>query len=303
MKLMNTRTTITTIILLALATVIIGCSADDPVAVETSDTSLVPSLAEVVAAVELDKSQSDVAEMALGNWRSAAAAQGPNGTNGPNGPNGHRFDFVATLAPELSTEELSTLVGFLVERRGQRQFDGVCDNQGGGQGHQGRGRRGGSQGFGGQGGPFAELGLTAEQMATMRALRMEVRTEMRALRVQFAAEEITLDEMIAQADEIRTAFQANLAEFLTADQLAAKEEWRDGHLAEMLQNRLSNLEAFVANKIERMTQMSSIDSATWGKRSLTSIPLSPYFLNLKGDPRAAPVFRSVRRFFEGSSLP
>ena len=39
-----------------------------------------------------------------------------------------------------------------------------------------------------------------------------------------------------------------------------------------------------------------------GKSSLTSMPLLPYFANLKGDANAAPVLRSVRRLF-GSGLP
>ena len=37
--------------------------------------------------------------------------------------------------------------------------------------------------------------------------------------------------------------------------------------------------------------------------SLTSSPLLPYFLNLNGDGKAAPVRRSVRRFAVGSDLP
>ena len=43
--------------------------------------------------------------------------------------------------------------------------------------------------------------------------------------------------------------------------------------------------------------------AVRAKRSLTSIPLSPYFLKVNGEPRAAPVFRSVRRLGVGSVLP
>ena len=49
--------------------------------------------------------------------------------------------------------------------------------------------------------------------------------------------------------------------------------------------------------------MSSMCSATCEKRSLTSIPLSPYFLKAKGERKPAPVLRSVRRFSIGSSLP
>ena len=33
------------------------------------------------------------------------------------------------------------------------------------------------------------------------------------------------------------------------------------------------------------------------------MPLSPYFLNRNGEPRAAPVFRSVRRVGPGSVFP
>jgi hypothetical protein len=43
-------------------------------------------------------------------------------------------------------------------------------------------------------------------------------------------------------------------------------------------------------------------SAVLAKRSLTSIPDLPYFLNANGDRMATPVFRSVRRFI-GSGLP
>ena len=49
--------------------------------------------------------------------------------------------------------------------------------------------------------------------------------------------------------------------------------------------------------------MSSMLSATCGKISLTSMPLLPYFLNLKGEGKAAPVLRSVRRLSMGNGLP
>src|SRR5947209_6832488 len=55
--------------------------------------------------------------------------------------------------------------------------------------------------------------------------------------------------------------------------------------------------------IDRITAISSMQEPTWGKISLTSIPLSPYFWNLYGDGNAAPVFRSVRRFSAGSGFP
>src|SRR5580658_7002523 len=55
--------------------------------------------------------------------------------------------------------------------------------------------------------------------------------------------------------------------------------------------------------MERMTQISSMLSATCGNKSLTSMPLRPYFLNLKGEGKAAPVLRSVGRFSIGNSLP
>src|SRR5437016_4953241 len=55
--------------------------------------------------------------------------------------------------------------------------------------------------------------------------------------------------------------------------------------------------------MERITAISSILSATDEKSSLTSIPLRPYLLNLKGEGKAAPVFRSVFKFSVGKSLP
>ena len=55
--------------------------------------------------------------------------------------------------------------------------------------------------------------------------------------------------------------------------------------------------------IERITQMSSMWAAVFAKSSLTSIPLWPYFLNLNGEGNAAPVRRSVARFFVGSGFP
>src|SRR5207253_9908670 len=54
--------------------------------------------------------------------------------------------------------------------------------------------------------------------------------------------------------------------------------------------------------IDRITQMSSILSATRGNNSLTSMPLWPNLLNLNGDGKAAPVFRSVGRLPVGSGL-
>src|SRR5262245_33069256 len=55
--------------------------------------------------------------------------------------------------------------------------------------------------------------------------------------------------------------------------------------------------------IERMKQTSSTWAAVLAKISLTSMPLCPYFLNLNGDGRAAPVGRSVVRLPCGSFLP
>jgi hypothetical protein len=55
--------------------------------------------------------------------------------------------------------------------------------------------------------------------------------------------------------------------------------------------------------IERMTAMSSMLRAVCANSSLTSMPLSPYFWNVNGDGKAAPVLRSVRRFSRGSGLP
>src|SRR5208283_1097697 len=55
--------------------------------------------------------------------------------------------------------------------------------------------------------------------------------------------------------------------------------------------------------IERMTQMSSMFLAVLANNSLTSMPLLPYFWNLKGEGNALPVRRSVARFGMGSDLP
>ena len=48
--------------------------------------------------------------------------------------------------------------------------------------------------------------------------------------------------------------------------------------------------------------MSSIMPAVCANRSLTSIPLWPYFLKRNGEPMAAPVLRSVGRLV-GTGLP
>ena len=55
--------------------------------------------------------------------------------------------------------------------------------------------------------------------------------------------------------------------------------------------------------IERMTQMSSMQLPTCGNNSLTSIPESPYFLNLNGDLSSPVVLRSVLRSAAGGRLP
>ena len=49
--------------------------------------------------------------------------------------------------------------------------------------------------------------------------------------------------------------------------------------------------------------MSSAHSPTCGKSSLTSIPLSPYFLNVNGDFSSVPVFRSVATVAARQRLP
>src|SRR6266446_8556495 len=55
--------------------------------------------------------------------------------------------------------------------------------------------------------------------------------------------------------------------------------------------------------IERMTAISSTHSPIFGNKSLTSMPLWPYFLNLNGDGNAAPVLRSVLIYSPGKGLP
>src|SRR5690242_6173726 len=55
--------------------------------------------------------------------------------------------------------------------------------------------------------------------------------------------------------------------------------------------------------MDRITHTSSIHDPSFGKISLTSIPLCPYFSNLNGDPSRAPVLRSVFRLEEGIGLP
>ena len=54
--------------------------------------------------------------------------------------------------------------------------------------------------------------------------------------------------------------------------------------------------------IERTIQRSSTQPPTFEKISLTSIPPWPYFLNVNGDGKAAPVRRSVFRVM-GMDLP
>ncbi len=55
--------------------------------------------------------------------------------------------------------------------------------------------------------------------------------------------------------------------------------------------------------IERTTAMSSACAAVLAKSSLISNPLLPYLENLKGDGKAAPVLRSVRRYSPGNGWP
>src|SRR5438105_13223288 len=49
--------------------------------------------------------------------------------------------------------------------------------------------------------------------------------------------------------------------------------------------------------------MSSMHSPSLGNKSLTSMPLWPHFLNLKGEGNAAPVLRSVLIYSPGKGLP
>src|SRR6266404_1639056 len=55
--------------------------------------------------------------------------------------------------------------------------------------------------------------------------------------------------------------------------------------------------------MERITQMSSMHSPTCGKSSLTSMPLLPYFLKVKGDFISPPVFRSCCGVSPGRGCP
>jgi hypothetical protein len=144
--------------------------------------------------------------------------------------------------------------------------------------HGGRGR-GPGHGGPGRGGPrpdpFADLGLSAEQLEQVRAARTELKNAVAALVEQYRADTITEVELEAGIEAARAAFETALQGILTAEQYAQLQAARRQHLIAHLTARLERFDADVARRVARLdaalelseTQVAEITAILTGTRT------------------------------------
>lgn len=260
---MNKHLTITMLVF-TLGLILGGCSDDtvEPVIMEdTSISSMLtpPTLAEIQNAVSLNASQLSVIGHELALWKSENENQDGSSRMmeseqyfemATGRQPGLMINFVARVAPSLETPELDSLVEFLVNHRraGMNNHREGSNGQGGYQG-----RRPGGHPDESHGGPFAELGLTSNQVQALRNLRVEQLNGFHSLLEQFANDTITEEEFFEQAQALRQSNLALLSEILTEDQLATLEEMREERQTARINRKLENLTNGMDQRLDRLT--------------------------------------------------
>jgi hypothetical protein len=137
------------------------------------------------------------------------------------------MQFVAAVAPSLSNDQLTKLVNLLVERRNAQREAMRAQH---------RGMRDGEH----MKQVAADLGLTADQQAALKALHQDARSKADAQFQAFKKGDITKDQLHTQLDAIHDAAHAKLATILSADQLAKFDAMRDQRFENGIERRAGN---------------------------------------------------------------
>jgi len=247
-----------------------------PVATTTAN---LPTLAQIRADVDMSDTQAEKLGTAVERWHSAERSGSAAETFvSP------ELEFVAESAAILDRQQLRQLVGVLARHRAanngqqngtqQRQHAGNCPGgpaggmgPGAGAGMQGGPHRGGPGGGpGGRGdcvgqpdcggaGPFASLGLSAEQLQAVHEAMQTMRTAMRAAHDQFESGALTEEAFRQAVDAARQAFDAALQGILTPEQYATLQQQHLDRFIEHLERRIEHMRAGAARHLELLTQI------------------------------------------------
>ena len=211
----------------ALLVVAAGCGSDQPVSSNaTTVSSNVPTFAEVNAALSLDQTDAAVVKSALSDWQQNAK-QPHDGLRGGFGFARQEMQFVAAVAPSLTNDQLTKLVNLLVERRDAQREEMRASHHGMPDGEHMKQMA-------------ADLGLTADQQAALKALHEDTRAKAQAQFQAFKRGDITEDQLHTQLDAIHDAAHAKLATILSADQLAKFDAMRSQRFENRMERRAGN---------------------------------------------------------------
>jgi hypothetical protein len=214
--------------LLVFLTLPLGCSSNEPIAVDGSgDPGLVPTLAAVQAVVTLDDTEVGVVRTALDEWRTAAA-DSPKRWHRAHFSSSPRARFLSRTAPVLDNEQLADMVQFLVEHRDEyRQH--LRKSQ------KARFRKGSHER------KYEELDLTADQSEAMKRYHEENRQRWQELHQQYRSGVMDRQEMIAAVESLRERKRTELTSILSKEQMAALDARREAARTRMIEKRIERV--------------------------------------------------------------
>lgn len=276
----RTYTLLIAALTLALAGAVGGCGDD------TGDTSTglntlalstesVPALDDLVTRLDLTPEQRSRMETALAQLgevtqeRRQSRGQHRRGDGPMGGPPGPRpfMGFLEECSSFLDQGQFVTLVNEIADRREERRETRLQNREGGKAGFQkgmGEGPHRGMGGGPGRGGPddgLNELGLTETQRTELQAARKAHREAMRMLHDQLRDGTLTEEQFQTQADALRQAMDATLAEILTPEQLEAMQAHRTERWAERAERQLGRLEERQQDLTGFLTQVLQLNDA------------------------------------------
>lgn len=201
-----------------------GCS-NSPTSTYAAENSTVPSFADVNRSLKLDDADAAVVKTALSEWKRDANAQNA-GANGF-APRRQEMEFVATVAPSLDDQQLSSLASLLLSRREANRDEMRAHH---------RGTRGDMRMM------SKELGLTEMQQKQLKALHQETRANADAQRKSFAGGGVNEDQLRAALQAIHTDARAKMETILTTDQMKKLDAMRDERFEKRMDRRVDNAE-------------------------------------------------------------
>ncbi len=246
---------IITTLALVLIFIFGGCSKDsvDPNNTEEiNETSMLnpPTLYQIQNSMELNVSQIALVKYELSHWqlnnerksdRTQRTETRPRNYPLNSQPTTQIITFVARVSPSLETQQLASLVTYLVSYLGKNMAPTAHTKDGFNKKGIHRSRKPSGQNGNNNGAPFAELGLSINQVQTIRDLRYIQRVEMESLHDQFTQSNLTKEEFHELAQVMRRSNLIQLSEFISEDQLTIMEQIREERQIAILQLKQDNI--------------------------------------------------------------